>query len=388
MRVRKALKFTKLMNQLNEWHQANSRMYNVLASKIIEQWITEAYAKVENKISLKGFRSVPSSLRNPQKKYDYFLLYVVGCMQSNLPEDTFVKVDYTVKNHKIPFVFALQNNCDRPEGDTEGKVGEVGAIFIKLPLAWFNKIYKKIKNGSLNYSLAEEFISSVKMALAHELTHSVQFINNRIITYDNTSLPNIEKTKADDVAYLLYFTKENEIEATMSQAYTVYKQQGTGIIGRNKDIKKSFFRCLINVVLERWTNLNGIRKRFNTGTLSFPQVLTKVNTVQRLILTWSIFVYGLKYSTFDELLRQDDNISYEEVIDTDLIEENVKHIRAAFKVFTIYPELQQRWTEEIESYSPQKRAKMFAKLFSITKDNENFIASIYSWILRKLGGLQ
>ena len=387
MKLYKRLLSNSLTNQLNEWYQANSRMYNILAAKIIEQWITKAYNKVKNKISLKGFRSLPYSIKNPQRKYDYFLLYVIGCMQSDLPEDTFVSFEYTIKNHNFPFIFALQNDCTLPEGDTEGQGNKVNTIFIKLPLTQFNKIYRKIKNGTFNYSLAEEFISLVKMALTHELTHSVQFINNRIVNYDTTLLPNLEKTKADSIVYLLYFTKENEIEATMSQAYTVYKQQGSGIIGRNKDIKKTFFRCLINVVLERWSNLNGIRKKFNTGTLSFPQVLTKINAVQKLILIWSIFVYGLKYSTFDELLRQDNNIAYEEMFNTDLIEENIKHIRAVFDVFMIYPGLQQAWLEEIENYSSQKRAKIFAKLFSITRSNEKLITSIYSWILRKLGEL-
>ena len=72
MKLYKRLLSNSLTNQLNEWYQANSRMYNILAAKIIEQWITKAYNKVKNKISLKGFRSLPYSIKNPQRKYDYF----------------------------------------------------------------------------------------------------------------------------------------------------------------------------------------------------------------------------------------------------------------------------------------------------------------------------
>ena len=147
MKIEEVSKLVDIISLLNERYEANSRMYNILSSKIIEQWITEAYAKVKNKISLKGFRSVPDSLKNPQKKYDYFLLYVVGCMQSNLPEDTFINFEYTVKNYIIPFVFAIQNDCSIPEGHTEGKYGHPKSVFISLPLAQFNKIYK----NSLTY---------------------------------------------------------------------------------------------------------------------------------------------------------------------------------------------------------------------------------------------
>ena len=375
------------LETLNERWYSNSTLYTIESSRIISKWLKETIKEVPLPTILPEF---PTGIMNPKKDHDYMLRYIAACVQQPINQSITVDFKHPVKGVEVNFIFLVKDSVKEiiTTGGTHGDNGVTDMVKIELPLGRFEEIYKKLEGGYQCYSDAEDFITDISMTLAHELTHSVQNITSTNFTNDILKLKQFETHEyAKEIAYFLYFVGRNELQSIQSEAYKLYRKDGSGLIPHNTGVKKRFIRCLVTAILRRFKEYREELQAYNSGEKSLLELIESLPECNaKLLLLWIVFVIAPdgKLGRYDDLVRNDPDYKLKDNFNLNLIIDNVKNLRGAFLQFRKNEWLEVLFIDSCFGTKTREESESFlAHIFSTNDYNKYVLNNIKKWVRGK-----
>lgn len=389
---------TRLNERYNSWRSDMRKVTN----KIITDWINSLKDKIlfdgdlesfieyqdgyhtttikdkNNEIPVKKFEKL---IKKSHKPHDKLLRYIIAEYNGSVTDRFFIR--YTLRGKKLNVMFDGYDDSNfGPLAGTDilDPSPNITIHYKRTPITFFEILKLLLKNTSSCYSAIEYYITLIQSVLYHELTHVSQVIRGRNLT---GSITHPGGNALSAISYFTYFTDDIEMEATYNEVYIIYKKRGKYEKNKtnSKKIKrKNFFDILLDDLLgfRMGVRFAKLYKKYKLGEIGLNDIIKELGPAHKLMVLWSIFVYGLE-SDFKDLILRDNKTSIINDLDLNIIKQNVENIKNVFlpiiKEFKLTTLFCRRYNEKITSSTD-----FINGLFSTTKSNEKLCREVSSWL--------